>query len=452
MAGAQEGITAMNNLFKSIMNIRKEELPLSFLMFFYFFLVIVSFWILKPIKKGVFIEHYDQTGFNLLGWKMLASQAELLAKALNMAVAFLAVVVFTWLARRIRRHQLTFVFSIFIMLMYVVYSMLLSQPSDWTVWTFYLFGDLYSTLMVATFFAFLNDSVTPFAAKRLYGLIVLGGVGGGAFGSLVLNTWIEKVPPSNWMWICLAVALVILLLAVRAGKIVAKNPPDFQHSFASGQKAGEKKTNLLLEGGKLVFKSRYLVAIVAIVGLYEIVSTTVDFQFSFTVAHFLDGAKILVHFARIYMITNFVALFVQLFLTSFIMTRFGVKTALLVLPFMIALTSIGFFALPVLWVGSRLNTADNGFSYSINQSAKEVLYTITTRKERYMAKAFIDMFVQRFAKALAIGVGLAASAIFAAFSTIRWLSLFNVAVVVLWIVSVRYAGNRFKEVTESDSV
>ena len=51
-----------------------------------------------------------------------------------------------------------------------------------------------------------------------------------------------------------------------------------------------------------------------------------------------------------------------------------------------------------------LNTADNGFSYSINQSAKEALYVPTTREEKYKAKAFIDMFVQRFAKALAVGL------------------------------------------------
>jgi AAA family ATP:ADP antiporter len=443
---------AINNPLKSIMNIKKEELPLSLLMFFYFFLVIVSFWILKPIKKSAFIEYYDQTGFNLFGWKMLASQAELLAKVLNMVVAFVAVIVFTWLARRLHRHQLTFVFSIFIMFMYVIYSMLLAQPSDVTVWTFYLFGDLYSTLMVATFFAFLNDSVTPFAAKRMYGLIVLGGVGGGFFGAMVLALWIEKIPFSTWLWICFGIAIVIVALAVTAGRMVAKNPPDFQAPSKPSQVDKERKPNLLFEAGRLVFKSRYLIAIVAIVGLYEIVSTTVDFQFTETIAHFLDGTAIRSHITNVFWLTNSVAFFVQLFLTSFIMTRFGVKAALIVLPIMIALGSLGYLALPVLWMGSRLNTADNGFSYSINQSAKEALYTITTRKEKYMAKAFIDMFVQRFAKALAVGISLVTTAVFASFSTIRWLSLFNIAVVIVWIVAVRYAGNRFQEVTEPVSV
>ncbi len=41
------------------MDIRPEELPLALLMFAYFFLVITTFWILKPLKKGLFIEFYD---------------------------------------------------------------------------------------------------------------------------------------------------------------------------------------------------------------------------------------------------------------------------------------------------------------------------------------------------------------------------------------------------------
>ena len=437
----------MNSIFKSIMNIKKNELPMALLMFFYFFLVIVSFWILKPVKKTVFGTFYDKTGFNLFGWQMDAATAELLAKVMNMFVAFVAVVVFTWLARRLRRQQLTIVFSIFFIVAYVIYSMVINDPSDITVWTFYLFGDLFSTLMVATFFAFLNDSVTPEAAKRLYGLIVLGGVTGGVFGTSILNVWIDKVTKSTWMWVCLGLALVIIFVAVSAGRLVSKNPPDFK-AVPLGQEKAKKKSNLLTEAGKLVFASKYLLAIVAIVGLYEIVSTTIDFQFSSTILHYLDGPAIGVQFSRIFLISNCVAMFVQLFLTSFIMTRFGVKAALFVLPVAMIFASFAFLAFPILWVGSFLNTSDSGFAYSINQSARETLYTITTREEKYKAKAFIDMFGQRFAKSVAVGVSLIVAVIFAEFVARRWLGIFNIAIVFLWLIAVRYAGNKFKDVTQ----
>ena len=51
--------------------------------------------------------------------------------------------------------------------------------------------------MVPTFFAFLNDSVTPRQAKRLYGLIILGGVLGGAVGSTFVRTRLEAYSQSQ---------------------------------------------------------------------------------------------------------------------------------------------------------------------------------------------------------------------------------------------------------------
>ena len=49
---------------KAICDIRKSELPLALLMCSYF-LVISSFWILKPIKKSLFIQLYHRDGFTL---------------------------------------------------------------------------------------------------------------------------------------------------------------------------------------------------------------------------------------------------------------------------------------------------------------------------------------------------------------------------------------------------
>ncbi len=446
----------MRNPLKAVLDIQRRELPLALLMFGYFFLVITSFWILKPIKKSLFITFYDLRGFEFFGWLMTAAQAELLAKVLNMFVAFVAVVFFTLLARRLRRQQLTYAFSLFFIVSYSVYSFLLRTPEPWVVWTFYLFGDLFSTLMVATFFAFLNDSVTPDRAKRLYGLVGLGGVLGGVFGTSSLRIWITTISYSSWLWITLGIAVVIMVIAYFAGRFVRMHnlaTPEEQPKNAEEEKAksdrkttvpdAEKGGNPALEGARLVFKSPYLLSIVAIVGLYEVISTIMDFQFTSTVQHYLSGDAIRIHFATVYTITNWVSFFVQLFLTSFIMTRFGLTIALAVLPAMILLGSTGFVIAPALWVGSMLNTADNGFSYSINQSAKETLYVPTTRDEKYKAKAFIDMFVNRFAKALAVGISLLITAFVSSFSSIRWLSLVVVLFVLLWLLAVRYAGRHF---------
>ncbi|NNL67444.1 MAG: MFS transporter [Myxococcales bacterium] len=437
-----------SNPLRAVMNIRREELPLALLMFFYFFLVITTFWILKPIKKTVFIGFYENRTFDWLGPVLDGPQAELIAKVMNMFVAYVAVVVFSALARHLRRQQLTFVFSGLFLVAYVGYSRLLNGAGEATVWSFYLFGDAFSTLMVATFFAFLNDSVTPDKAKRIYGLIGLGGVTGGAFGSMFVRTLISELDTATWMWVCFGVTLVIVGVAFLAGRLVDRDPPP-----EAPAKPDEKPTthgNPAFEGARLVFRSRYLLSVVAIVGLYEIVSTIMDFQFTATIVHYLEGPAIGKQFATMYAFTNVVALLVQLLFTSFVMTRFGVGVALMVLPIAALGGSGAFMALPILWVGSLLNTADNAFSYSINQSAKEALYVPTTRDEKYKAKAFIDMFVQRFAKAIAVGVSLGITSVFTDFSSVRWLSAFTVAMILLWLMAARYAGHHFKQVTESD--
>lgn len=441
------------NPLKQIFDVKREELPMAILMGLYFFLVITSFWILKPIKKSIFIGYYEaQNGFDLLGWHLVAAQAELLAKVLNMVVAVVAVTVFTLLARRFVRQQLTTIFSVFFIACYFIYSLLL--PNDLsrggqglTIWTFYLFGDLFSTIMVATFFAFLNDSVTADSAKRLYGIVGFGGVAGGALGSTTVAALIKSVSNTAWMFILVGVAAVITGIAIVAGRRVDKTQAPSQLSEAPQEESKEKAGNPALEGAKLVFSSRYLLAIVGIVGMYEVVSTVMDFQFTSTVVHYLDGAAIGKQFSTVYAITNWAAMFIQLFLTSLVMQRFGVGIALLFLPIAALAGSAAFLATPILLLGSALNTADNGFSYSINQSAKETLYVPTTKDEKYKAKAFIDMFVQRFAKALAVVLSLGITLVFKDFSSIRWLSIITVLILVGWIATVRYAGRRFEQLT-----
>ena len=57
----------MAHPLKAFLNIKKGEWTLAISMFLYFFLVITTFWILKPIKKTIFIGFYDQSGFDLAG-------------------------------------------------------------------------------------------------------------------------------------------------------------------------------------------------------------------------------------------------------------------------------------------------------------------------------------------------------------------------------------------------
>ncbi len=444
------------NPFKSFLNVKRREVPFVTLMFGYFLLVITVFWILKPIKKALFLAHYrGGEMFSLFGWQLGGPEAEQLAKVANMVVAFVATVVFSLLARRLRRQQLTLVFSGFSLLSLISFFAILRGGGEVGVWSFYLFGDLFNTLMVPTFFAFLNDSVAPADSKRLYGPIVLGGVVGGAFGSLVVAVNYKAMSNDAWLAICSVLVVLIAVMAASAGRLVGRVLAPAESPAA--QEPPVESVNPAIEGARLVMRSRYLLAIFTIVALYEIISTVADYQFTSTVNALVpvagaskeaNDAAVGQHLSTVFFITNTVGLIVQLFLTPVIMAKLSVRAALLIMPVAILGNSAAFLLLPALWVGSLLNTTDNGLHYSINQSARESLYTPTSRDAKYKAKAFIDMFVQRAGKAVAVGLNLALFAFFGDFSGVRWLSIFVIALVLVWLVAASYAGRRFRELTE----
>jgi len=443
---------------RSFLDVRRREVPFVVPMFLYFFLFITAFWILKPLKKTLFLGFYGREGrFDLFGWSLPAADAELIAKVCNMVVAFVAMMAFTLAARRLHRHKLTFLFGAFSLLCFAAYAVLLAGGGEVTVWSFYLFGDLFNTLMLASFFAFLNDSVAPGDTKRLYGPIVLGGVAGGAFGSLFVAAQIDNLSINEWLYLSMGLTVLLMAMAAIAGRWVEHNPPPVE--APTPEPTAKPASRSALAGVGVVMRSRYLLAIVTIVALYEIISTILDYQFTRAVTHYVPlalgadasaedvKAAIGQQFSTVYAITNSFALLVQVFATSFVMKRFGVRIALLVMPLAILSNSAVFLALPLLWVGSFLNTSDNGLNYSLNQSARESLYTPVRREDKYAAKAFIDMFVVRVAKAIAVGLSLAMSAIFTDFSGVRWLSVIAIVLTVVWLLSASYAGRQFQQLT-----
>lgn len=441
----------MKEYLKAIQDIPRDKLPKALLMGTYFFLVITIFWVLKPMKKIVFIGHYVQDGFNLLGWQMTGSEAEQLAKIMNMILAAIGVVAFTWLSRRMRRQRLVFTCSLFFIACFILFSGVVNQPTGSVAWAFYLFGDFFNTVMVVLFWAFLNDIVSSDEAKRIYGICGLGGVLGGWFGSVIVAGFVEKAGKPLLLLACVGGAGLIMLIAYLVSRIVKK-----EESLSGAVEPAPvkvepelKKTRAAWEGAKLVLASRYLLAIVAVVGCYEIVSTIMDFQWTRTVeAAIHQGTVTKAYFGSVYMVTNSVAVFVQFFLTSLVMRKFGVGVGLLFLPVAAFCGSTAFILFPVLMVGNALSVSDNGLNYSINQSSKEALYVPTPPEVKYRAKAFIDMFVMRLAKAFAVIINLV---MYNAIGTggARWLSLVSIAILLVWISQVRYAGRQFENIVRS---
>ena len=428
--------------FGSVFAVRPGEWGKALGMSAYFFLVISVFWIVKPIKRGMMLGYYREHPLSLAGWSWQGAEVEQLAKVLNVAVAVLAVAGFTAAVRRFPRRVVIYTCCAVFAAGFAAFIPFVDEPGPQVVWTFYAFGDLFNTVMVALFWAFMNDLVEPEQAKRLYGIVGLGGVLGGLVGSTVVRQAVAGVGRGPLLIGCVVMLAAVVGIAwyvdriahVRFGRV--------------GRRLDGKKHHVLLEGARLVLHSRYLSAIAATILLYEIVSNIVDFQLAVTVQRFIEGdTERDAFFALVGQVTGGVSVVTQLLLTSFVMRRLGVGVALLFLPVAILAGSVGFLAASTLAFATMMSASDNALNYSIHQSAKEALYVPTTRDEKYKAKAFIDMFVQRSAKLLAVGLNLA-FATYIGVAGVRWLSLGTLVAMLGWIPLARYLGRRFEDRAE----
>ena len=433
-----------------------KKIAFTVVMFLYINLALTIFWILKPLKKSLFIGLYDgdQT-FKLGSMEMLGSSAELLAKGMNLLIAFMLVVFLTLVTRLAKRQRLTYCCMGLIIAMTFYFSLQnFNEPSESTVWLFYWFGDLYISLMLAAFFSFLHDTVDLRNAKRLYGFIVLGAVSGGAVGSTYFRGWIEEMNNQQWLHTIIGIGVVICLLAFAAGWM-AKSIPHHEPK-PSPNDVPKKKFNAAIEGASLVFKSRYLIAIAGIVGFYEITSEVLDYQFTAMTERFVPKEEIGSRFGTVYAIGNIAALVVQLCFSIFAagFPKYRIHWILLALPLAVALSSLFFIIAPILLAASLLKISDSTFAYSVNQTGRETLYNPLSRQEKYDARAFVEVFIQRTGKVAALLIAFLvpmflntrneAGQLETSLLGLQLLGGFTCIIVALWFYCVKIVGRKFE--------
>ena len=432
-----------------------KKIAFTVVMFLYINLTLTIFWILKPLKKSLFIGQYDgdQT-FKLGSMEMLGSSAELLAKGINLLIAFLLVVFITLITRLAKRQRLTYCCMGLVIALTAYFSLHINNPTEPTVWFFYWFGDLYISLMLAAFFSFLHDTVDLKNAKRLYGFIVLGAVSGGAIGSTYFRGWIKEMSNQQWLQVVIGIGMTICLLAFVAGWL-ATSIPHHEPEPTPGD-VPRKKFNAALEGATLVFNSRYLIAIAGIVGFYEITSEVLDFQFTAVTERFVLREDFGSHFGTVYAIGNIAALAVQLGFSIFAASfpKYRIHWILLALPLAVALSSLLFIIAPILLAASLLKISDSTFAYSVNQTGRETLYNPLSRQEKYVARAFVEVFVQRTGKVAALLIAFLvpmflntrneAGQLETSLLGLQLLGGFTCVVVVLWFYCVKVVGRKFE--------
>ncbi|MBX3320560.1 MAG: hypothetical protein KF876_05290 [Nitrospira sp.] len=372
----------------------KEDLAITGLLFAFFFLVIAVFQVLKPLKSGLFVEHYG-------------AHMELYAKLANILIASIGVGAFTLLYNKLPRQRFIYTLSGFFLMSFLSLAFALGdEPDPFLIWTFYLLGDLEATMMVAAFWAYLTDLSHGPNANRLFGPIGAGGVLGGWAGVSAAKVLFSTIGTSGLL--CLSAFFMGgVMLIVGSTETLLRRSQVFTPTI---QREAQSKAAPFsrgswweaFEGARLVVRSRYLASIAGIMGLYEVASQLMDYQFKLA-AESMSGVQATQAFMTdVYLYASLLAVITQFFLVGIVMKRFGLGATLLVLPAVIIAGSLGFLAMPSLVAVSLLVIFDNGLSYSIQQTGRESLYLATGPDEKYKGRAFISMFVQRTAKGVSI--------------------------------------------------
>jgi AAA family ATP:ADP antiporter len=119
------------------------------------------------------------------------------------------------------------------------------------------------------------------------------------------------------------------------------------------------------------------------------------------------------------------------------MNRVGVRNALLVLPAVAFLEYGSFLIVPLLSVFTVAKVAESSLEYSLQNTARQALFLVSSRVEKYVGKTVVDTVVVRAGDALTSLVVLAGSR--AALST-RAFATLNLVLVSIWIAAVFAIG------------
>jgi len=389
--------------------------------FLTFFSVLCGYFVLRPVRDEIGV----RAGVEQLPWLFTAT----------FAATLLLVPLFGWIVARVRRRVIaTATYALCSALLLLTFAGL--QSAGVVAWGVGLFIGIsvLNLFIISVFWSLMADSYDEAEARKMYGIIAAGGTAGAIAGPLLTAVLAPRIGPLNLLPISaafLALAAVLSTLIPRR----ADAPPQ--------QKIGGN----VFAGIKLALQSPTLLRIALIVICYTTVSTILYFEQADLVKRaFADSGQRTRYFALLDLTNNSLTVIVQLLITRQVLTRLGVRVALIAAPALIGtgLLALAFFPrLAIVFVLQVIHrVGEQGFT----RPGREVIYTVVTAEERYKAKNFIDTFVYRGNDAL---VAWLLGALHAAGAGIASIAGLGIAVAAGWAANGYALGRKHDRETDA---
>src|SRR5213593_4484301 len=420
----------MTRVLNKIVDVRADELRALWLGFLFFFVVLAGYYVIRPIRDNI-----GATQFENLWWMFtVVLVAMLVANALFSAIV----------ARMSRRRFIPIAYRFFILNLIIFFVLMRWAPpgkqSSVDV-CFFVWVSVFNLFATAVFWSFMTDLFTTEQGKRLFGFIAVGGSLGGILGPIITASLVHRVSTG-----------VLLLICAAMLEIAAQSVRFFPAEFRSGDSKSRDDTAEKPIGGKFwdgvthICKSPYLFGLFLFILLYTLTSTWTYFQQSeLTKVGFVDKAARTAFFAKLDLSVNTLTLLLQIFLTGRLMKFLGVTVTLLFMP---VLSLFGFAAMglvPVLTVLAIFQVARRASTFAFMRPAREVLFTVLRREDKYKAKSFIDTFGYRCGDQFGAWSYSGMQAVGLSFSTISYIA---VPVVAGWCALGVWLGRKQRVLAE----
>lgn len=363
-------------------NVSRSELPGLLSAAAYFFFLLCSYYILRPVRDEMGV----RGGVDHIQWLFTATFFAML----------LAVPVFAALATRFRRTRLVpAVYGIFIACIALFWLWLRSDVQMvWAARTFFVWLSVFNLFVVSVFWSFLADVFTDRQATRLFGAIAAGGSAGAIGGPAISGVLAQQLEPAA----LLPIAAVILACTLPCMWILERWSGRRGGTGGSDQPLG----GTLFEGVRAVLQSRYLIGICLFIWMYTTLATFLYFiQADIVSGAFEDSGDRTSVFATIDLLTNTLTVGIQLFLTARIVQYFGLGRSLAFVPLLVAVGFMVLVAAPVLLSIAAVQVIRRAGNYAVAKPGREMLFTVIPRFEKYKSKNFIDTVVYRGGDAIA---------------------------------------------------
>lgn len=375
-------------------NVRPREALPVLLAAFYFFCVLTALMVIRPARDALGM----RSGMDTIRWLFVGT-----------AVVTLAVnPVFGFLVARLRRLRFIGATYLFFAVSLVGFWFLLTFASEATGETsgrvFYVWFSVFNLFSTMLFWALMADRFSYAQSKRIFGIIAVGGTVGAMVGPALAAFLAPRIGTANLLLVsagllvvALGMAAAVALTRTEATELPDEEaPPRVQEDQLIGGSSWE--------GLRAAFSSRYLLGISGFVLILAVMVTFLYLtRLSLVSVLEADTDRRTALLARIDFITQATTLVLQLVVTGHLMRRLGVAVTLALLPLTAALGFVGLAIAGSLVALVVFEAVFRAVQRAVMRPARETLFTVVPREDKYKAKSVIDTFVYRAGDVLGAG-------------------------------------------------